>query len=78
MSGAIPPLPNTPSWRGARLKHRDNFTFTLMYFPKFSALVFSNSLGHLCKKFLFHMLLKINRKYFLCVPLRLVYYAYRV
>jgi hypothetical protein len=20
--------PNTPSWRGARLKHRDNFTFT--------------------------------------------------
>jgi hypothetical protein len=20
MSGAIPPLPNTPSWRGARLK----------------------------------------------------------
>jgi hypothetical protein len=28
MSGAIPPLPNTPSWRGAQLKHRDNFTFT--------------------------------------------------
>jgi hypothetical protein len=26
--GAIPPLPNTPSWRGAYLKHRDNFTFT--------------------------------------------------
>jgi len=25
MSGAIPPLPNT-SWRGAQLKHRDNFT----------------------------------------------------
>jgi hypothetical protein len=21
--------PNTPSWRGAQLKHRDNFTFTL-------------------------------------------------
>jgi len=20
--------PNTPSWRGAHLKHRDNFTFT--------------------------------------------------
>jgi len=20
--------PNTPSWRGAQLKHRDNFTFT--------------------------------------------------
>jgi hypothetical protein len=28
MSGAIPPLPNTPSLRGAQLKHRDNFTFT--------------------------------------------------
>jgi len=28
MSGAIPPLSNTPSWRGAQLKkkHRDNFT----------------------------------------------------
>jgi len=26
--GAIPPLLNTPSWRGAQLKHRDNFTFT--------------------------------------------------
>jgi hypothetical protein len=25
--GAIPPLPNTPSWRNAQLKHRDNFTF---------------------------------------------------
>jgi hypothetical protein len=28
MSGAIPPFPNTPSWRGAQLKHRDSFTFT--------------------------------------------------
>jgi hypothetical protein len=27
MSGAIPPLPNKPSWRSAQLKHRDNFTF---------------------------------------------------
>jgi hypothetical protein len=29
MLGAIPPLPNTPSWRGAQLKqkHRDNLTF---------------------------------------------------
>jgi hypothetical protein len=25
----IPPFPNTPSWRSARLKHRDNFTFYL-------------------------------------------------
>jgi len=29
MRGAIPPLPHTPSWRGAQLKHRDSFTFTL-------------------------------------------------
>jgi hypothetical protein len=30
MSGAITPLPNTPSWRSAYLKHRDNFTFTFI------------------------------------------------
>jgi hypothetical protein len=24
--------PNTPSWRGAQLKHRDDFTFTLSYY----------------------------------------------
>jgi hypothetical protein len=30
MSGAIPPFPNTSSWRGAQLKkHRDSFTFSL-------------------------------------------------
>jgi hypothetical protein len=32
MSGAIPPLlntPSTPSWRGAQLKHRDNFTLSI-------------------------------------------------
>jgi ABC-type spermidine/putrescine transport system permease subunit I len=29
MRGAIPPLPNTPSWRCAQEKHRDNFTFIL-------------------------------------------------
>jgi hypothetical protein len=27
MRGAISPLPNTPSWRSAKLKHRDNFSF---------------------------------------------------
>jgi len=27
MRGAIPPLPHTPSWRGAQLNHRDKFTF---------------------------------------------------
>jgi hypothetical protein len=30
MSGAIPPFPNTPSWRGAQLTHGDNFTFTFI------------------------------------------------
>jgi hypothetical protein len=33
MSGAIPPLPNKPSLRGAQLKHRDNFTFYLIGKP---------------------------------------------
>jgi len=28
MRGAIPPLPNRPSYRGAQLKHMDKFTFT--------------------------------------------------
>jgi hypothetical protein len=28
--GAIPPLPNTPLWRGAQLKHRDNFNFYVL------------------------------------------------
>jgi hypothetical protein len=34
MYGAIPPLPNKPSCRGAQLKHRDNFTFTYNFSPK--------------------------------------------
>jgi hypothetical protein len=34
MLGTILPLPNTPSWRGAKLKHRDNFTFTFIEFYK--------------------------------------------
>jgi hypothetical protein len=32
MNWAMSPLPNTPSWRGAQLKHRDIFTFT--FYPK--------------------------------------------
>jgi hypothetical protein len=36
MCGPIPPVPNTPSWRGAQFKkkkkHRSNFTFTF-YLP---------------------------------------------
>jgi hypothetical protein len=31
MCGGIPPLPNTPSWCGAELKHRDNFTFAFTF-----------------------------------------------
>jgi hypothetical protein len=27
MRGAMPPFPNTPSWRDAQLKHRENFTY---------------------------------------------------
>jgi hypothetical protein len=29
MRGAVWPLPNTPSWCGTHLKHRDNFTSNL-------------------------------------------------
>jgi hypothetical protein len=29
MCVATPPLPPVALWRGAQLKHRDNFTFTL-------------------------------------------------
>jgi hypothetical protein len=28
--GVIPPLPSIPSWRGAHLKQRDNFTFYVL------------------------------------------------
>jgi len=38
MRGAVPPLPHTPSWRGAQLKHRDNFTFTLYVSPSCGSL----------------------------------------
>jgi hypothetical protein len=32
MSGAIPTLPNTHSWRGAQLKkYRDNYTFIFIF-----------------------------------------------
>jgi hypothetical protein len=29
--GAVTHLPNTPSWRGAQLKHRDTFAFTYTF-----------------------------------------------
>jgi hypothetical protein len=32
MCGAIPPFPNTPSWHGTQLKHRDNFTLPYLTF----------------------------------------------
>jgi hypothetical protein len=37
--------PNTPPWRGAQLKHRDNLTFYLywMTFPKYNLLLLSRS-----------------------------------
>jgi hypothetical protein len=41
MSGAAPPLPNTPSWRGAQLNHRDKFTLTL---PEKSSIVGAQTL----------------------------------
>jgi hypothetical protein len=49
MSGAIPPLPSTPSWVDAQLKHRDIFTFTL-----WNTLKVTNTLDveEICKHFL--------------------------
>jgi hypothetical protein len=38
MSGATSPLSYTPSWRGAQLKHRDAFTFTLLFLLLYSRL----------------------------------------
>jgi len=43
MSGAIPLPPNTPSWRGAQLRHRDNFTF----FLPFTIILRSKNISHL-------------------------------
>jgi hypothetical protein len=31
MRAAIPPLPNTPFWRGAQLKDRDKFVLTFTF-----------------------------------------------
>jgi len=31
MRGAKRPLPNTPLWHGAQLKHTDNFTSTIYH-----------------------------------------------
>jgi hypothetical protein len=36
MSRAIPPIPNTPPWRGAQLKHRDNFNFTFTFYRPYA------------------------------------------
>jgi len=30
MSGVTPPFPNTSSWRGAQVKHKDNFEVTML------------------------------------------------
>jgi hypothetical protein len=55
MSGAIPPFPNTPSWRGAQLKHRENFTFLhafLFFFFLFSSCSFNHNYCFLFLSFL--------------------------
>jgi hypothetical protein len=36
MRGDIPHSPNTPSWRGAQFKHKDNFTSTSYYSSRIS------------------------------------------
>jgi hypothetical protein len=43
MRRAIPLLPNTPSWRGAQLKHGNNFTFNFTFIKEYGA----------CKKSIF-------------------------
>jgi hypothetical protein len=45
MRGAIPPLPNTPSWCGAQLKHRDNFTFTFALYMKWDLIQTDYNIG---------------------------------
>jgi hypothetical protein len=69
MCGAIPPLPNTPSWRGAQLKHRD-FTFTLPLekIVTWDLMVIciardKNGNMSLCSFVVFHMSLALN---FIC------------
>jgi hypothetical protein len=42
MPGDIPPLPNTPSWRGAKLKRGDKFTLPTW---KVQEYLFSDSLS---------------------------------
>jgi hypothetical protein len=41
MRGAIPPLPNMPSWSGAQLKHRGNFTLLFTFSPVTAASPFT-------------------------------------
>jgi hypothetical protein len=53
MNGGIPPLPNTPSWRGTQLKHRDNFTSTFTDQPLAEMIqVVSNTLCSEIHKFI--------------------------
>jgi hypothetical protein len=40
LSGAIPPLPNTHTWCGAQLKHRNNFTFTFYLYQFLCCMLF--------------------------------------
>jgi hypothetical protein len=50
MSGAIPPFPNTPPWRGAQLKHRDKFTF-FTHFMRKTKKIRGTSKKHICWKY---------------------------
>jgi hypothetical protein len=50
MSGAIPPLPNTTSWRGAQLRHRDNF-----YWEWISKSIFTHQITYLLNIIILHL-----------------------
>jgi hypothetical protein len=65
MRGAIPPLPNTPSWRCAQLKQRDNFTFTFTFtiynlFPLYIFATYIYNFENILGSFL------LSRGFFVC------------
>jgi len=53
MSGAIPPLPNTPSWRGAQLKTSDRENFIFIFIFTFT---FTSALSEVIKMLKLHSL----------------------
>jgi hypothetical protein len=55
MSGAVPLLPQYAFWRGAHLKHRDNFTFILYtsicdFYMVFNSLYLYDFVTYLCRQ----------------------------